>query len=175
MKTTAILRWENGVIPDGHRHNFCHIASVLMVQYIKPENVKEHFEKWSLTIWPDLSHIQKFMDSDLQVMLEKALKDWTSGRRHKGYTYGKQSIIKKLNITKDEMKHLTVLIDDDERKDRKNHKRRVGGREDRQATTGLNREEWRSAVFQGSLKAEKPWEAMGVSRASYYRQKNKAT
>lgn len=55
---------------------------------------------------------------------------------------------------------------------RKRAKRHTEGREERPMFKGQTREEWRSAVFQGSLKAEKPWEAMGISRRTYYRRKN---
>ncbi len=77
------------------------------------------------------------------------------------YAFRKQTIIEQLRITPEEERRMTRLISDGEKR-----------RRDRQAWravhTGRTREEWLAG--NGASRA-RPWEAEGVSRATWYRRR----
>jgi hypothetical protein len=86
---------------------------------------------------------------------------------HKGrrvpptYAFRKQTIIEQLRITPEEERRMTRLISDAE-------KRRRDREAWRAAHTGRTREEWLAG--NGASRA-KPWEAEGISRATWYRRR----
>lgn len=101
---------------------------------------------------------------------EERKRNEEAGLHRKGaYRYKTQTIIDRLGITSDDMRNfnLKVLIDKDEkrRRDRENtmQKRREAGT--------MERVEWLAETKANSQEGQKPWEAMGISRATYFNRK----
>lgn len=116
----------------------------------------------------DEGYIAKHMHNAMQTLYKKAGQDYSAKKRHKGYTTGTKTIIQKLGITREEMKHLSVLIDHEERLFRKRTKRHEQGNVERPTSQGQSREAW---LADNNLSVSKPWEALNISRATYYRMK----
>lgn len=108
----------------------------------------------------------------MQTLYKKAGQDYSAKKRHKGYTTGTKTIIQKLGITREEMKHLSVLIDHEERLHRKRTKRHEQGNVERPTSQGQSREAWLAG---NNLSVSKPWDALNISRATYYRMKKSGT
>jgi restriction endonuclease len=95
----------------------------------------------------------------LQTVITRHLKK-ESARAERGDFYGIQykatnnTIIKNLELTEDEIGQLSTIIDKGEKYRRKNEKR-----------SNVRRSEYEA----NSLSSKKPWEALGMSRAKWYR------
>jgi hypothetical protein len=86
------------------------------------------------------------------------------------YTYRASTMIERLQITPDEMRHMTRLIDCDEKRRRD----RVATMAARRAAGMPSREKWLAGIREGSLKDTAPWDAVGISRATWFRHRTKA-
>lgn len=114
-----------------------------------------HFDEWMT----DNCHTL------LSTLIANAKTDFAKGAKKRGYSYTTCDMIQLLALTREEMKHMTVLIDHEERLLRKRTKRYTQGNSERPQSKGQTREEWLS---ENNLSKLKPWEAMGIKRSRYY-------
>lgn len=168
----AKIRFAGGYVSEKQRDNFGHILTTNLAHVVSYGELWREIQAFARQILPS-----DYLDSDFtahcSTVLDRA-KEAAAGKTvtFNGkkvspiYTYKKSTIIDFLGITSDEMKHMAALIDKSEKQRRQNNARREGRRK-----TGLSRDEWVESVKSGSEKETKPWEAMGISRASYYRKK----
>jgi hypothetical protein len=166
LKTLGFLRYR-GPVRKGECDIFCHEAGILLAQISNPDNLPSNLEQWAEGVINE-GYIAKHMHNSMQTLYKKAGQDYSAKKRHKGYTTGTKTIIQKLGITREEMKHLSVLIDHEERLFRKRTKRHEQGNVERPTSQGQSREAW---LADNNLSVSKPWEALNISRATYYRMK----
>ncbi|WP_342627816.1 hypothetical protein AAC691_17235 [Nguyenibacter vanlangensis] len=165
LRTLVRLRW-GGVVPAGQRDIFGHIGASMLGQIFEnqPERLWAEIQTFAGLLLPD-----DYRTRELHGHSSTLLRRVEDGRG--SYQYRAETIIDRLGITSAEMQDMKVLIDRDEKEGRRRRKRRRDGRADRpHGTTGHDRAEWRVQVATGSAAFEKPWEAAGVSRATWYRQ-----
>ncbi|WP_176251168.1 hypothetical protein [Sulfitobacter sp. HGT1] len=151
-----------GRIKEGQRAIFGHLLGCNLAPVVAPGQLYHELVAYSRMILPS-DYIEKELKNHASTLMSR-YKDAQAGKtvEYNGkqyspvYTYSKDRMIELLGIERDEMKNMTALIDTREKYDRKNEKR---------STTGLSREEYEGK----SLSKTKPWEAMGISRATYYR------
>mgnify|MGYP004714247295 CR=1 FL=1 len=129
-----------------------------MLGHVIPSNQLWHeIQTWSGLILPS-NYVKGELKAHYSTLLEKA-------KKGESYKYKSQTIIDKLQITSDEMAQLCCLIDRDE-------KRKRDKMAWRKSHTGQSREEYNANRLEGSEKLLKPWEALGISRRTYYYRKN---
>lgn len=97
----------------------------------------------------------------LGALLKRHGKKGSSNYEERPYIARNQTIINALSITEDEQRHLSTIIGKEE-KYRRNNERRMDKARDNGAVARKEYEE-------NSLSKSKPWEAMGMSRAKWYR------
>lgn len=167
--TLGAMRNQNGLgVPEGQRDIIGHLMGCNLAPVVQPGQLWLELVEHSRMILPS-GYIEGELRSHASTLLDR-YKAAQEGKTvtYKGrqvspvYTYSKDRMIELLEIERHEMKSMSALIDTREKYDRKNAKR---------SKTGLSREDWKETVKAGSAKETKPWEALGISRASYYRKK----
>ena len=154
LRKLADLRW-NGEVPEGWRDVFGHLATAAVARYHKtPGTLLDEVRRFT----------SDFLDDpDLEEHNSTSMKLLEQGR---GYAYSIATMRKLLKVTVHESVRLFALSTDTEKAARqvklKEAKRRAKGVLDRASYDAKRSSE--------SLKATRPWEALGVSRATYYRQ-----
>jgi len=157
-------RWD-GTVPLGYIDIVGHLGACQLARVIPAGQLWHELVAWAGIVLPDF-----YTYGDLQrhssTLLSRARQaaaghtvEWHGRRRTPIYTYRKDSLIQMLEITDDEMANLGFLISDSEKVRRRKEKRRADGVQERS--------EW----LQNSLMVQKPWEADGVSRRTWYRRK----
>ena len=91
--------------------------------------------------------------------------EWQGQQWDPRYRFTNETIIELLQITPEEQRQLSTIWSDDVRRE-KNRKRKEA---ERRAAGVRPREEYLAEVKANSLKAQKPWEKLGMSRATWYR------
>ena len=176
LRCLAKLRHESGVVQAagaGRRAGldlFGHLGACQLARVIPAHRLAAEIEAWARLILPDW-----YVDGDfgrhcstLMGLAHQA----AAGERvqHGGktvspiWTYKKARLIELLEINSEEMRHMTRLIDDDEKRRRDREKWRADH-------TGQDRAAYLAA---NGISNDKPWEAEGVSRATWYRRKQEA-
>lgn len=121
--------------------------------------------------WMD-GHFDAWMTQNCYALLStlkaNAQKDFEKGAKKRGYSYTTSDMIQLLALTREEMTHMTVLIDHEERLLRKRTKRQTEGRKERPTSQGKARQEW---LAENNLSASKPWEVLNISRKTFYKRK----
>lgn len=163
LRRLAALRYPNGTVPEGKRDLFGHLMSCQLAHVIQ-QNLYQELVTYCGLILPK-SYVNQDLRHHASSLLErhklaqKGQKVEFNGKKYSPvYTYKKSTMIDLLEIKPDEMRQMSALIDTTE-KYRRNNERR--------SKTGLTREQYESQ----SISRAKPWEALGISRASYYRRK----
>ena len=83
------------------------------------------------------------------------------------YRFGKTKLIELLQITGAEMSHMRALITEDKARRRDRDRKR----KERAAKGAIARDDWLTA---NSTTQERPWQAEGISRATWYRRQRTA-
>jgi FKBP-type peptidyl-prolyl cis-trans isomerase (trigger factor) len=124
--------------------------------------------------WMD-GHFDAWMTQNCYALLStlkaNAQKDFEKGAKKRGYSYTTSDMIQLLALTREEMTHMTVLIDHEERLLRKRTKRQTEGRKERPHSTGQTREKWLEQIKASSQEQAKPWEVLNISRKTFYKRK----
>ncbi|KAB8122161.1 hypothetical protein D3W54_16130 (plasmid) [Komagataeibacter medellinensis] len=154
LRTLADLRW-SGRVDEGFRDMFGHLIVSAVARY----------HKNSSTL---LAEARKYADDliddeDFESHNSTSVKLLEAG---KGYAYSIQTMRKLLKVTPYESPRLFVLSSEEEKA-----ARQVKSKEAKRRAKGvLDRASYDAKRSSESLKATRPWEALGVSRATYYRQ-----
>lgn len=104
----------------------------------------------------------------LSTLKANTQKDFEKGAKKRGYSYTTSDMIQLLALTREEMTHMAVLIDREERLLRKRTKRHEQGNKERPTSQSKVRQEW---LAENNLSASKPWEALNISRKTFYKRK----
>ena len=175
LRCLAKLRHESGVVQvagDGRLAGldlFGHLGACQLARVIPAPQLAAEVEAWARHILPDW-----YVDGDFgrhcSTLMGLARRAAAGERvQHGGktvspiWTYKKARLIELLEINSEEMRHMTRLIDDDEKRRRDREKWRADH-------TGQDRAAYLAA---NGISNDKPWEAEGVSRATWYRRKQK--
>lgn len=168
------LRYQGDMVPEGMRDLFGFIGSVQLAHIFGNNSGNLWFEclAWSRKILP-FSYANGELQRNCSTLLDRA-KRASRGEKveYRGkqvspiYTYRKSTLIDLFEITDDEMKSMSALISDDVKRVRDTEATRLARRE--QGTQ--ERSEW---LAEHSVEASKPWEAEGISRATWYRRQQK--
>ena len=151
LRTLADLRW-NGRVDEGFRDLFGHLIVSAVARYHKnPCTLLAEARKYA----DDLIE-----DEDFESHNSTSVKLLEAG---KGYAYSIQTMRKLLKVTPYESPRLFVLSSEEEKAARQVKAKRVK----RASAGGKDRATW---LAENDTSRSKPWEALGVSRATYYRQ-----
>lgn len=173
LRRLAALRHGTGIVQvAGAGRNagldmFGHIGACQLARVFPAHQLWPEIEAWAQIILPNW-YVKGDFARHCSTLLDLARRAAAGERvEHAGrsvspiWTYSKQRLIELLEITSAEMTHMTRLIDDGEKRRRD----RVAWRA---AHTGQDRAEYLKA---NGISRDKPWEAEGVSRATWYRRR----
>lgn len=163
LKTLIQIRCHGREAKPGFRDVPLFLAGCMIAQIHRPDFIMKEVGKWMD------GHFDEWMTDNchtlLSTLIANAKTDFAKGAKKRGYSYTTCDMIQLLALTREEMKHMTVLIDHEERLLRKRTKRYTQGNSERPQSKGQTREEWLS---ENNLSKLKPWEAMGIKRSRYY-------
>lgn len=155
LRTLADLRW-NGEVPEGFRDVFGHLATAAVARYHKnPVTLLDEVRRFT----------SDFLDDpDLEEHNSTSCKLLEQGR---GYAYSIQTMRKLLKITPSESARLFTLSTETEKAARQAKAKRARRKAKRETISAPDRAKW---LAENNVSATRPWEALGISRATYYRQ-----
>jgi hypothetical protein len=163
-KLMELRNWRH--VPEGFRDTFGHVGACQLAAIFPASAVWHETQAWARIYLPS-SYVQSELRGHASSLLNRAKRaatgekvEWGGKQRSPIYTYRKETLIDLLQVTSSEMTDLGFLIDTGEKYRRKNEKR---------SKTGLDRDTWLKTVAEGTAKSEKPWEDLGMSRATWYR------
>ena len=162
------MRW-GGQVPEGQRDMFLLHYACLAAQLHKPERLMQVLRDFAARFL-DERFARKHMMPSLKTLLRRAEQTaagkrstWQGKSLTRVYTYSKERIIHELGITLEEMSDLRGLVDETIRNTRKVEAKKASRR-----AAGVRPHE---KYLADSLSQERPWEALGISRATYYRRR----
>jgi hypothetical protein len=164
IRRLAELRYRGGIVPEGNRDIFAFLIACQMLRIFPPTQAFAETGAFvSTMIEPG------FLRRELAHLTSTAMRlarDAFAGRNWvQTYRHGKQTLIELLEITPAEMVEMRALISEEEHTRRERDRRR---RERREAGI-VERSAWLAA---NNVSASRPWEAEGMSRPTWYRQRN---
>lgn len=178
LRTLADLRY-GGTVPYCEESGdvagpdmFAHIGASMLGHVIPSNQLWHEIKTWSGLILPSsyvngnlLAHSSSLLKKAKQVSNlseEQRRANEQAGIKRKGsYRYKTETIINRLGITSDEMTQMHCLIDKDEKRKRDRDAWRS-------SHTGQTREQYEA----NSLEQTKPWEALRISKRTYFRRKS---
>lgn len=159
IRTLVRSRNPEGYALQGERDMVGHIGASMLGAVVTPSQLWHEIQAWARLILPT-----DYCRSDLRAHSSTLLRRVQTGLGT--YKYKGSTILERLQVTPDEERLMGVLISRTEKLRR--------DREAWRAThTGLNRAEYEAAVKEGSREQSKPWQAAGISRATWYRRQSK--
>jgi hypothetical protein len=167
LRTLAAARYPGGIVRPGKRDLFGHLAACQLARVIKPGPLfheivaacREFLPGGYLDAREFRRHCGTLLDRAMHAAEGEVVR-FGDGWRTPIYTYSKARLIDTLEIEPAEMRELGLirLIDDAEKYRRKVETRRAAGMVERSAWLASN-----------TTERDRPWEAEGVSRATWYR------
>ena len=154
LRTLSDLRW-SGEVPEGFRDVFGHLATAAVARYHKnPGTLLDEVRRFT----------SDFLDDpDLEEHNSTSMKLLEQG---KGYAYSIRTMRQLLHVTPAESPRLFALSTDTEKEARRARAERA-----RRAQAGAkDRATYDKQRAESGAKATRPWDALGISRATYYRQ-----
>lgn len=161
------LRWW-GELPPGHRDRWLFLATAAMAWLAPPEVLTR--EAWALAKqaggWDEREAAAR-----LQAVVKRARMaaqgqtiEWQGRPVDPRYAFRTQTILEWLEITPDEQREMRTLIGGEE----KRHRHRIAERQ-RKHVMGQVQQDRSSYLATHRDNAERPWEALGISRRTWYR------
>jgi hypothetical protein len=179
----AIADWHFlGGIPHGHRNDWLFLSAVALSWFAHPETLRTELERQAKAWTPGLTMAE--IRSALQTPIERAVLasdgktfHWQGKECNPRYKFRRETLFEWMQpiIPPDLLPQLRAIIPDEVKMEhhaeskRENEKTRE--KRDRVAE-GRHRSHQRG---RGDRLLEKPWEALGISRATWYRQQQKKT
>ncbi|WP_155721116.1 hypothetical protein [Gluconobacter oxydans] len=155
LRTLAGIRWpDSGEAQKGFRDLFGHLAVSALAGCTKPNELLEVARGHLSGLVPHRYLMSKKFEADNAPSVRLA-------REEKRYAYSGKRMAELLNVTPEEEKALSVIVGAEVKKTREV----IRSRENRRKAGAVERSEYEA----GSLSNAKPWEAEGISRASWYR------
>lgn len=164
-----IAEWYGGSIPEGYRNIWLHLCATALTWFANAETIEHELEHYARRFTPDISENELadvLMQPLKRVAEVKALQE--TGELHfetdPRYRYKRTTLYERLEglITPELEQCLRAIVRDETKAQRE--KERQAGR-DRQAEGRHKRS------HKESITKAKPWEALGISRATFYRRK----
>lgn len=175
LRRLAATRHDSGIVQvagAGRRAGldlFGHLGACQLAKVIPADLLAAEVEAWARLILPE-SYVEGEFRRHYSTLLDRARQAADGDRvQHGGksagpiWTYSKQRLIELLEITPEEMKGMKRLIDADEKRRRDREKTRANH-------TGQDRATYLAA---NTASSSQPWQAEGVSRATWYRRRRK--
>ncbi len=142
------MRKQGGQLPQGHRELFVYIATVSAVQAGLIKDTGDDFDDFIQNL---IAHCGSVFQSECDVQSFSSLKRAFMEGDRVIYKLKTNTIITKLDITKEEQQHLVAL----------------------KAVKKKRRESRESWLAKHTTERDKPWLALNISRATWYRRKAK--
>lgn len=181
LRTLADIRY-GGMVPYCDQSGdmagpdmFAHIGASMLGHVVSPAQLWPEIQTWASLILPAsyvnnrqnlLAHsstlLKKVREQARLSEAEKRENEKAGNSRKGAYRYRTETIINRLAITTDEMKKLSCLID----KNEKRHRDRIKTLASRREAGAMERVQW---LAEHDTNRTKPWEKLGISRATYYR------
>jgi hypothetical protein len=159
LQKLILARWR-GKVPEGHRSQITHLATVHLIQLEGDplENTTAWCAKWT----------DGFPMADIMRIVASALR---KKEKQGGYRYKSLTIGERLDVTADEVQRLqlqTIYAATDTREEIEQRRRTRRAQAKRQArrAAGAN-------LHAESARRLQPWKTLGISRATYYRQQSR--
>lgn len=169
LRTLATLRW-NGFVGDGYHDLFGHLAVSACSGHFKdkPDELLA-YTRSQIEDFMDKGYLDNCFEAHNATsvkMLKENSTDETSGSMDKSrYNYSIERMIYLLKITQNEMKSLKCLVSKEIKRDIHNKQKRELIISKRKAKGAIPRKKYE----ENSLSKTKPWEDMGISKSTYYR------
>lgn len=167
----AIGRYYPNGIPEGYRNTLLHLTAVALSWFTRAEALKDELTYLAKQWTPGIS------DRELAEVLSQPLRRATAAQKatdrgqltpdtETRYRYRRETLYRKLKglITAELEPELRAIISDELRSERRKERDALRDRSSRY-----------KGSHETSLSRTKPWEALGISRATYYRQRKAAS
>ena len=151
-RTLARLRW-GGTVPPGWRDTFGHAVACQLARVFRPENLYREIVAHAGLMLP-CDYVARDLKGHCSSLLRLS-------REATPYRYRKTTLIEVLQITPAEEHHMRALISDAEGKRRDAVRQRA-----RRRAAGMTE---RASYEANATERARPWEAEGISRATWYR------
>lgn len=157
LRALARMRFEGEKVRKGWRDFYCHLAVSALASCTPEDQLLDTAR----------SHLRDYIPHDY---LAKKFVGHNStsvklAKEGKSYAYKGNTMALLLNVSSDEEEHLKVIVSDETRGARRQVAKAVGER----ARRRRNGAQERAAYEEESVSKAKPWEAKGISRATWYR------
>lgn len=170
MDLLEIARWHDfGGIPEGHRNEWLFLSAVAMSWFASPASLQNELEKQAKAWTPHLTlpEIRKALKSPIDRAVKAAAGEtisWEGQQVDPRYRFRRETLWQRLKpIIPEELAHKLRAIVSDEVKQQ--HEKEREKKRDRVA------EGRHKTSHKDSARKLKPWEDLGISRATYYRRK----
>lgn len=151
----------------------CHALASTLAKIVPPEEIIPRIEAMARVRVP-MSYVLKNLRSDIGTIVRRAHDESLPAYSRDGktttryYNYSRKGLIRLLDITEDEQKHLSYLVSDERATELKRVKDKTYQKARRQASGALDRETYTKTVKQASTGRKQPWKDIGVSKQVYY-------
>lgn len=165
------LRWW-GYIPPGERDIWLLIASTAISWISIPVVLQREVYALAREVTGPGGWDERETEARMSAVIRRALMaargetvEWRGQQWDPRYRFTNEKIIELLKITPEEQRQLSTIWSDDIRQEKERKRKEA----ERRAAGVRPREEYLAEVKANSLKAQKPWEKLGMSRATWYR------
>ena len=164
----TIGRWYDfGGIPEGSRNNWLFLSAVSLSWFANPETLREELTKTAKVWTPHLSdsEVAAAIKAPLDrafMSAEKQLVEWNGQLLDPRFRFKRETLFEWMApiIPEELAPKLRAIVSDETKKE---HKKETDGKRWK-----VSRTEYEA----NSAAQTKPWEALGMSRATYYRKKS---
>lgn len=159
LRTLAGIRWPDSCeAQKGFRDLFGHLAVSALAGCTRPDELIEVARRHLSGLVPRRYLMSKKFEADNAPSVRLA-------KEERRYAYSGRKMAELLNVTPAEEEHLSVIVGAEVKKARVRVRKTEQKRSQRRCDGVVERSEYEA----GSLSKTKPWEAEGISRASWYR------
>lgn len=159
LRTLAGIRWPDSCeAQKGFRDLFGHLAVSALAGCTRPDELIEVARGHLSGLVPRRYLMSKKFEADNAPSVRLA-------KEERRYAYSGRKMAELLNVTPAEEEHLSVIVGAEVKKARVRVRKTEQKRSQRRCDGVVERSEYEA----GSLSKTKPWEAEGISRASWYR------
>jgi hypothetical protein len=166
LRTLAALRYSGGMVEPGMRDLFGHLAACQLARVVPVHVLYREIVAILRTLLP-VGYIDRELHGHSATLLHRArraaegkLVTFRDGHRTPIYTYRKARMMDMMAITPAEERLMTRLISQTEKRRRETERRRTNGT--------IERKTW---LAENAVSRERPWEAGGISRATWHRRR----
>ena len=140
IRWLAAHRWPDGMVEPGDRDTFGFLGACQLARVVPAASLWGEIQSWARILLPP-DYIDRTLSRQCSTLLRYAQEDAVRDpdAQARAYRYRKDRLIEMLKVEPGEMRHMTRLIDDEEKRRRARDRWRA-------SHTGLSRDEWRASV-----------------------------